>query len=376
MTPTMASKANDINIQQSMIMRGMAICMIMMHNYCHLLEFTIGENESTYSKESAIDFFSQLTVYSNEWVYNLFSFLGWYGVPVFIFLTGYGLVRKYEDEESKPMEIRSFLLKNWFKLFALILPGVLFYIVFDLTCYCYSGKQEFIVNILDHLFLLTFLNDIIGLWFNVHPGVYWYFGFTMELYILYALVIYRRNNAILIIITVLSIAFQFVAYKRWMGESESLLWWIRQNFAGWMMPFAFGILYARSKPISKKIRYLIYGVSVLLFLPTMLDFILWQVSLLCAIILSIGVATISMKIPYWKDIWVSIGRLSPFIFAAHPIVRLIFLGHLTPLDSPNNLLFTCYILAVFLFAGIYKFSWKIITPRLKKCFDKFIMHEV
>lgn len=344
--------------------------MIVLHNYCHLLEFSVKENESSFSSGMVTAFFDQLTVSSGYWVYNFFSFLGWYGVPVFIFLTGYGLVKKYESQRSQPMSKSSFLYNNWFKLFALLLPGVLYYVAYDVVNYVVTGDIGYIINVYNRLFILTFLNDILGLWIGVTPGVYWYFGLTLEFYLLYALCIYKRSFRILLLLTLISILMQITIYNGLFGDAKPLLWWVRQNITGWMLPFTFGILLARVKSLSNRKLHMITAVAAIMFFPTMTYPTLWQISLLCAIILAIWISYISSKIPYWKGFWIIVGRLSPFIFAAHPIVRGIFFSFSSfPTTKPNGLLLMAYISCVFLCACLYRAIWSLITPNMKKIID-------
>lgn len=364
------SKSIDISRDQSLIMRGMAIVMIALHNYCHWMPFAVSENESSFSKEQTLRFFGKVMTFSDEWVYNIFSFLGWYGVPIFIFLTGFGLVRKYETEGHGSMNKQAFLYDNWFKLLALILPGVICYVALDVAYFIFSGNTGWLSMILTHILNLTFLNDILGPWINFTPGVYWYFGLTLEFYFLYAYAVYKRPVSILLWITLGSIALQAAAYFGILGNHELMLWWVRQNFTGWMLPFAFAIIYARTKAIPTVGLYVIIIGAIILFFPVMIDQSLWQLSLLCAIVLMIAASRISLKIPYWRVVWIYIGRLSPFIFAAHPLVRTFIFDHLSPRNEPDAAKFILYIAMVMICSIFYKLLWKYTTPALKTCIYK------
>ncbi len=77
--------------ENSQILRGVAILFIMLHNFIHLSGFGFSsENEMSFSADNAASFFS--AIYSGTHIiYEFFSHLGWIGVPVFVFLTGYGV---------------------------------------------------------------------------------------------------------------------------------------------------------------------------------------------------------------------------------------------------------------------------------------------
>ena len=81
-------------------MRGIAIMAIMLHNYCHWLNFAVKENEYQFHSDRAAAFWQSLTTPDGMLPIQLLSFLGHYGVPVFLFLSGYGLVLKYERENE------------------------------------------------------------------------------------------------------------------------------------------------------------------------------------------------------------------------------------------------------------------------------------
>ncbi len=359
----------DVSRERSLIMRGFAIMFIALHNYCHLMTFVVRENESTFSDRQVENFFTQATTWSKEWIYNYFSFLGWYGVPVFMFLTAYGLVRKYECDTSRPLSRGTFIYDNWLKLLALLLPGVLYYVASYLfLCVLHNSTPDGFY-IFEEFFLLTFLNDALYPWIDTIPGVYWYFGLTLEFYLLYAFAIYRRNPYWLVWMTIASVALQLaVLPAEWNNNSQMYLIWVRQNVTGWMLPFAFGILFARSKDISRPLLMLVIVAAVALFFPTMSHPMLWQLSLLCAVVTALAVAWVSYKIPYWRDVWMWIGRLSPFIFVAHPIVRSLMWRNLAPHSAPSGRLFLVYVVSVFAIALVYKAIWARVTPRLRKWF--------
>lgn len=369
----MKSKSIDITRDQSVIMRGMAIAIIMLHNYCHLMNFTVNGNDSSFSKDQAYLFFDKVTTLSDGWMYDVFSFIGWYGVPVFIFLTGFGLSRKYGNNETKPMDKHKFLYNNWIKLFALLLPAVLFFVGEDLYRYFLTGREWYLSDLIHNkLFLLTFLNDILIPWKGDNAGAYWYFGLTLEFYFLYAFFVYRRRDTLLLLLTLASVGLQIAVDKGMSGDSGHTLLWVRKNFTGWMVPFAFGVLYARMETAPHILVYTTVALSAVLFLPVMTDPLLWQVSLLCAVVLAIAAAKISSGIPYWCNFWIYIGRLSPFIFVSHPIVKGLFFANFDISEAPDGTILVAYVITVMFMSVIYKGVWEFLTPGLKACMARII----
>lgn len=82
-------------------MRGVAIVFIMLHNLLHLVIPTL-ENEFVFQIERTRFFMNEVFSGGVDVVQDIFSFLGWYGVAVFLFLSGYGLTLKYDIQSPPP----------------------------------------------------------------------------------------------------------------------------------------------------------------------------------------------------------------------------------------------------------------------------------
>ncbi len=77
-------------------LRGLAILGIFLHNYCHWLGPAVKENEYQFFR-SHVEGLRHALGCPDTWLpVHLISFFGHYGVPVFLFLSAYGLTMKYE----------------------------------------------------------------------------------------------------------------------------------------------------------------------------------------------------------------------------------------------------------------------------------------
>lgn len=81
---------------QCSALRGLAIIGIFLHNYCHWLGLAVKENEYTFTIDKCRRLLEVMTHPDINLPVHLLSFFGHYGVPVFLFLSAYGLVMKYE----------------------------------------------------------------------------------------------------------------------------------------------------------------------------------------------------------------------------------------------------------------------------------------
>lgn len=75
-------------------MRGIAILAIVLHNYCHFIGKIVKENEYMYHEVNNDRLWFVLTNPDELLPVHLLSYFGHYGVPVFLFLSGFGLVKK------------------------------------------------------------------------------------------------------------------------------------------------------------------------------------------------------------------------------------------------------------------------------------------
>ena len=206
------------------IMRGVSIVFIMLHNLCHLYIGCVDENEFGFNKANLDLFFERATALSPAFAYDFFSFMGWYGVPVFIFLSGYGLVCKYEQPGGDRLFTSRgvFIYRNWVKLVMLVLPAVLWLVGSCVYSWIITGNRT-LYYIARNIFTLTFLNDAFNPWLSASPGVYWYFGLALELYIFYALGVWRRSRKIIVVAVVISVILQIAALPSSLN-SESDVW--------------------------------------------------------------------------------------------------------------------------------------------------------
>lgn len=324
-------------------LKGISILMIMLHNFCHHLPKSVTENEYSFGMER----FEQLCTYLSQGgphvVLNIFSHFGHYGVPLFLFLSGYGLVCKYEL--SSPRRHRhslrhrlandfSFVWKHMLKLWKLMVPAIALY-----WAYCMWVHKPWQVEATDLAAMLTFTSNLF-VERNLILGPWWFFSLILQLYIVYRFVFYHyRGSFTLVSITVLCFAFQaflYFAEVRLTPEGDIMLYdsnpyhqdlfnYCRYNAVAWILPFAAGILAARSRMfrhwepgLPLLVVCSMAGMSLTVWAAT--DAMQWLLSPLYVLMAFLPLASI------WKGgicrrtlEWV--GSVSATLFALHPIAR-------------------------------------------------------
>lgn len=202
---------------ESKALRGIAILGIILHNYCHFLGFAVKENEYTFTASKPRQLLERMLTLDDNLFIHVMSFFGHYGVPVFLFISGFGLVYKYE--RSTPTRVRAlpFIGFHYAKLLRLMFLG---YIGFAVVSYSHPhGYHGYTVGRVIAQ-LLMYINLMPDPDHIIKPGPYWYFGLMLQLYIVYRLVLYRRSSAVTLALIVLCTAVQACFRRRSMREAR------------------------------------------------------------------------------------------------------------------------------------------------------------
>ena len=346
-------------------MRGVAILAIMLHNYTHWLKGIVRENEYTWQHEKWDQLWQVVQNPDELLPMHLLSFFGHYGVPVFLFLSGYGLVKKYEQSGLPEVSIWRFIRYNYLKLFRILIVGFVAFIMLDAIT----------PNI--HRYLWTEVAAILGMFANffehparvIWPGPYWYFSVTLQLYILYRLVFYRwRHWGVVAVCVVACWVWQLYCYN-----DMILLERLRYNLIGGMLPFGMGLLLARYEQGMVKDWKVASGIPLmlawLLNLVMAVSFIFFASSsynhwLFVPAIIVWGTIPLVKLMPakvLSYSAW--LGGISAAVFVVHPIVRKVFVRPYYEHDQYTGLLL--YVVATIFLSWLFmKLIHKIPSPRL------------
>lgn len=358
-----------LSMMESKALRGVAILGIILHNYCHFLGFAVKENEYQFDAERPKRFWEVLTTFDHDLFVHLFSFLGHYGVPIFLFVSGFGLVMKYENRSGSDSGKLPALRKSWFvyhflKLLRLMILGYIVFIAVYVSRHPADAAAAFSVDK-----VIAQLTMVINFVFTrpdkaILPGPYWFFGLMIQLYLLYQLVFYRwRNVATVVVAIVLCWLIQVFA-AQWNPFDFNLLNYVRYNFIGGVMPFGAGILYARhGRQISKVGYCAVLIISAIVVLEGGMWFHSWMWVPL--FVITGAVATVKL-LPSWllsPAAW--FGALSSALFVMHPVVREVVISHYRSIDVYYGI--AVYLLAAVALSMLLQYVLKYIpSPKQKK----------
>lgn len=333
-------------------MKGIAILGIMLHNYCHWLKGIARENEYTWLQWKNDRLWEILQQPDELLPMHLVSYFGHYGVPVFLFLSGFGLVMKYERSGQPEASLWRFTRYNYLKLFRIFIVGFVFFTMLD----------AFTPGI--HRYLASEVIAMLGMYANflehpsevVWPGPYWYFSVTMQLYILYRLLFYRwRYWGIVVVLMVGCWLWQMF----YLDDSETLER-LRYNLVGGMLPFGMGILAGRW---SERLEVFCerdgqqwvtcFVLLLSMFLTFLFSFLSSQTWLWVPALIVVGTIALVKLIPSQVMPYIMwLGTISAAIFVTHPIVRKIFVRPYIHEDMYAGLLL--YVVATLLLSWLMK----------------------
>ena len=339
----------------------MAILSIILHNYTHWMYGAIFENEFTYQEWHISKLLNYLSHPDGRLPLQLFSFFGHYGVVIFVFLSAYGLEKKY-GRTTKEVRPLPFIWTHYLKLLSMCIVGYIGYLLLMIRL---VGLPE--NGFLEAYYLLSMTSNLYTTQLGPHiPGPYWYFGLMLQLYIVYRLILFRRSWGVIVGAILLSCIAQAVVVP----DSVTMAW-LRNNFIGSILPFGLGLLYARYEE-DIQLSKISYGIimlsSIILIFATSLSFIPWITTPLFVCTLGISASQLLPKAVSPPLAWV--GSISAAIFISHPIVRKLSLNLADKLHySPYLSVFT-FLIGALLVGAIFQ----PILDRSAKLFMKLAKH--
>lgn len=355
-----SDSSRSINLN-SQVLRGLAILSIILHNYTHWMYGAIFENEFTYQSWHVSKLLDYLSHPDGRLPLQLFSFFGHYGVVIFVFLSAYGLEKKY-GRTTKEVRPLPFIWTHYLKLLSMCIVGYIGYLLLMIRL---VGLPE--NGFLEASYLLSMTSNLYTTQLGPHiPGPYWYFGLMLQLYIIYRLILFRRSWGVIVGAILLSCIAQAVVVP----DSVTMAW-LRNNFIGSILPFGLGLLYARYEE-DIQLSKISYGIimlsSIILIFATSLSFIPWITTPLFVCTLGISASQLLPKAVPPPLAWV--GSISAAIFISHPIVRKLSLNLADKFHySPYLSVFT-FLIGALLVGAIFQ----PILDRSAKLFMKLAKH--
>ena len=175
------------------------------------------------------------------------------------------------------------------------------------------------MNIVKFVLQTLYLSNLIpSNYISIIPGPYWYFGLTIQLYLVYLLLlknIYKRLSFFII----LYIALMLILYNH-----HYLTVWLKYNFIGSVIPFALGIIWAKCDydfyTIIKKNPVIVAFISFVIILLFEYSYFTWLFTSIPVVSFSISIMILSQG--FVGKLLTYVGNLSHLVFIVHPSLRI------------------------------------------------------
>ena len=339
------------------ILKGFAILCICMHNFFHHLEPYIGENEFCFSINHINNFFNVLSTCPKDFFRTIFSYLGHYGVQIFIFISGYGLTLSM-TKHHKPW--LNFVIDRLKKLYPLLIVGVIFFI---LSTILMTDRLPWGVHLKEINYKLLFIHTLLPDQGTSVNGPWWFFGLIFQLYLIFPLLyhlIKKYNIKAFITICLFACSWIYISIYQF-NDIHGV--YLLQNFPGHLPEFCLGMLLAFNK--ETKINNFIFFIALTIFCLGNFYKIFFPFTFLTITIIFIFayqfIKNIPIKKTLLKKFLIHFGNISLALFAIHGFLRQPFIElcnnfYNTPLEriyAALLFLTTAYLLS---HAGLYLYE--------------------
>ena len=198
----------NINRETANLYKGVGILLIVLHNYFHNLPPLIGENEFVFHLAATDRFIAAMSDSPTEWVRAVFSYLGHYGVQLFIFLSAYGLTKRYA---STSLSYKQFLRTRFAKVYLSFVICVAVYVVLGLLKSAYLPYEK-VLYWDSLLWKLLLISNVIPGQALMPVGPWWFMPFILQFYLVYPLLLMaslRFGVMFLLMLALASLAFEW-----------------------------------------------------------------------------------------------------------------------------------------------------------------------
>lgn len=353
----------NLTRDEASCLKGYAILCIVLHNLLHWVKPLVKENEFYYNYNyRSYWMWNHITEGHPNLIGDILSFFGWYGVPVFIFLSGYGITKKYESARRTTAECSwaGFTGYNFKKLWLLMAPAFVVYLL--LSIFVFDKSFAFSTLLAQFTMTINFMCSPN----SIDPGVYWYFGLTMQLYLAYRLFLFRKAGGMFwgtcLVLMALSLGISWLLQPDQMERVQPSYEYFSHNGIRWIPVFVLGVMTARAGKDGKDTLWpwiCVGAVSAILLFAGSFHQRLWLLTPMFAVGVFWSFVKLVSQVRVLRAVGIWLGGLSAWLFAAHPLVRPFFKDRILlygqlELDAHSWMWVACYLLVAIAVAWGYR----------------------
>lgn len=352
----------NLSKEQTTILKGVGILVIVLHNFIHITNH-IGENEFDFNPERIMWLLAAIKHNYLMIINGSLSYFGFLGIEIFIFISGYGLVKQFLLK--RPASYRKYIIPKLVKIYGLIFVGIVFFAILLFPIHETSVKE--FISVIKSVFLLynNFSFDTLFRYAHIIP--WWFFSFIVQLYIIFPLLFhvfekYKEKGFIglLILSYLLIYGLQPIA--------DYYNFPIYANFIGHLPEFLIGMGFAFFKEFRLNYK-IILGCFCIFILSNFLE-VVFPLLFASATILILFLCYPIYNKPSMliKKPLLFIGGISMFMFVINSLLRVYFIDLVFGINQLNILLWTIVhlcltILISYIISVVYN---RLINPQLNR----------
>lgn len=326
----------NLSKEQISAIKGIAIIMIVLHNFIHL-QSGVQENEMYYSRDILIHMLEVTKLDYSTLFNNILSYFGHFGVQLFIFVSGYGLTKKYLNKER--INYKKFIAVRLIKIYSLVVIGLLFYFLLTFRFITFNEGVAYAIST-----LLMTKN------FTYGTGPWWFFGFIIQMYLLFPILFSLMKKGSNMFFVLLFLSYCLMYFLHPIATRVNVP--IYANFPGHLPEFLFGIGLAMYPKFILNTKCLL--VALVVFIISNLSVYTFPLSFLsaCIILLFLYQKLYLNSSTYIYKALIFIGNISMIMFAINGLFRgmvytRFFDGDFSPLYlSGISILYLIFIVAI------------------------------
>lgn len=308
----------ELSPDHTLILKGIGILAIVFHNYFHWVLPNVGENEFVFDAARIGEFLAYFDKRPFESINLLFSYLGHFGVQLFIFISGYGLAK---SAGKRLPAWSAFVVERLRKLYPVFIAAVVILLLLNYYRSSMLPASGVLQMAWRKLILVSNLVPGEGLSLN---GPWWFYSMIVQLYLLFPLayrVLRKYKWAGFAVLALPAYALVYFVNPLLMPH-EINLW---MNFPGHLPEFAFGVFLALY-PNTRMPRW-VYFAAFIVFAGSNVYEWAWPLGFLSVTVVMLGVFRFfahkgwGRKMPSARRFIAYYGALSMYLFAIHGFLR-------------------------------------------------------
>jgi len=167
-----------VNTAETAVLRGIAILAIVLHNFLAVMPQSPGENEMDFDARRGAAVVETIQADPTAAPRLLFSYFGHYGVQIFIFLSAYGLTRKFA---ARVPSYAAFLGSRIAKIYPSFLLAILLYLLWAGKSLGLTGPLQVLSAQWDALLLkVTLVSSVLPAQVFRPVGPWWFVPFIFQ----------------------------------------------------------------------------------------------------------------------------------------------------------------------------------------------------